>query len=178
MSALQGRGRRVSLVYQAPAAAPITGKEPHIDPTEPCGALADYYRAFNSRNFQLMELNWSDCDNVSMDSPLGGTQNGWTRISRIYRKLFRGTNVVTLELHEYSIHEVGETFLAVGLERGCYLNDAIALDLTIRSSRWFRQMYGRWRQYHHHGSIDDANLLARLQGLLGDCAAADQLGRP
>jgi hypothetical protein len=165
----------VSLVYQSPAAEPITGKEPNIDPTEPFGALADFYRAFNSRNFQLVEFNWSDCDDVSMDIPLVGTRNGWTRIGRIYRELFRGTNIVTLELHDYSIHEVGETFLAVGRERGCLLNDAIVLDLTIRSSRWFRQTHGRWRQYHHHGSIDDANLLSRLKGVLGDCATADQL---
>jgi hypothetical protein len=157
----------VSLVYQSPAAAPITGKEPNIDPTEPSGALADFYRAFNSRNVQLMELNWSDCDHVSMHIPLAGTQNGWTRISRIYRELFRGSNVVTLELHDYSIHEVGETFLAIGRERGCFMNDAIVLDLTIRSSRWFRRIYGRWRQCHHHGSIDDADLLARLRGVLG-----------
>jgi hypothetical protein len=175
MRALQGRGRRVNLVYRAPAATPITGKEPNIDPSEPFGALADYYRAFNNRNIQLMALNWSDCDEVSMESPLGGTQNGWTRISRIYQKLFRGTTVVTLELQDYSIHEVGETVLAVGRERGCCLNDSIALDLTIRSSRWFRQICGRWRQFHHHGSIDDANLLGRLQGLLGDPAATDRL---
>lgn len=171
MSALHGCGRRVSLVYQFPVAEPITGREQNIDPTEPFGALAEYYRAFNSRSFQLMELNWSDCEDVSMAGPLGGTQNGWMSISRIYRKLFRGTDIVTLELHDYSFHEVGETFLVVGRERGCYMNNAIVLDLTIRSSRWFRKAYGRWRQYHHHGSIDDANLLARFQGLFGDRAA-------
>jgi hypothetical protein len=161
----------VSLVHQSPVAEPVTGKEQNIDPTEPFGALAEYYRAFNSRSIQLMELNWSSCEDVSMASPLGGTQNGWTGISRIYRKLFRGPHVITLELHDYSIHEVGETFLAVGRERGCYMNNAIVLDVTIRSSRLFRQVYGRWRQYHHHGSIDDANLLTRLQGLSGDRAA-------
>jgi SnoaL-like domain len=161
----------VSFVDPSPVVEPVTGKEQNIDPTEPFGALAEYYRAFNSRSIQLMELNWSGCEDVSMASPLGGTQNGWVSISRIYRKLFRGTHILTLELHDYSIHEVGETFLVVGRERGCYMNNAIALGLTMRSSRWFRRVYGRWRQYHHHGSIDDANLLARLQGLFGDRAA-------
>jgi len=174
MSALQGCGRRVNLAYQPPSAEPITGQEPNIDLAVPFGALADYYRAFNSRNIQLMELNWSDCGGVSMDSPLGGTHNSWTSISRNYRKLFRSSNIVTLELQDYSIHEVGESFLAVGRERGCYLNNAIVLDLTIRSSRWFRQEHGRWRQCHYHGSIDDPKLLARLQGLLGVCATGDQ----
>jgi hypothetical protein len=178
MSALQGCGRRVNPVRQSPAAEPITGKEANIDPTEPLGALADYYRAFNTRNFQLMELNWSDCDDVSIESPLGGTQNGWTSISRIYRKLFRGANVVTLELQDYSIHEIGETFLAVGRERGCCLSNTVVLDLTMRSSRWFRRIYGRWRQYHHHGSIGDAHLLADLHGLLGNNPAPDQSGPP
>jgi len=139
----------VSFVDQSPVVEPVTGKEQNIDPTEPFGALAT----------------------EPMASPLGGTQNGWVSISRIYRKLFRGTHIITLELHDYSIHEVGETFLVVGRERGCYMNNAIALGLAMRSSRWFRRVYGRWRQYHHHGSIDDANLLARLQDLFGDRAA-------
>ena len=33
----------------------------------------------------------------------------------------------------------------------------------IRISRIFRRVDGRWRQIHHHGSIDDADLLARYQ---------------
>jgi hypothetical protein len=33
----------------------------------------------------------------------------------------------------------------------------------IRTSRWFKLADGRWRQLHHHGSIEDADLLARYQ---------------
>jgi hypothetical protein len=38
-----------------------------------------------------------------------------------------------------------------------------ALEVTIRTTRIFRFRNGRWRQVHHHGSIDDAQLLAAYQ---------------
>jgi ketosteroid isomerase-like protein len=38
------------------------------------------------------------------------------------------------------------------------------LDLAIRTTRIFRRDgSGRWRQVHHHGSIEDAKLLAAYQ---------------
>ncbi|MDQ2802483.1 MAG: nuclear transport factor 2 family protein, partial [Pseudomonadota bacterium] len=33
------------------------------------------------------------------------------------------------------------------------------IDLAIRTTRLFRRAGGRWRQVHHHGSIDDPALL-------------------
>lgn len=50
----------------------ITGKENPIDPRVPEGALAEFYRAFNSRYLVLMAQNWDDSEEASMDNPLGG----------------------------------------------------------------------------------------------------------
>ncbi len=142
---------------------PITGRETDIDTKQAVGALAEFYLAFNSRSFELMELNWIDSNDASMESPLGGSQGGWPAISKLYGRLFRGKATVTAELHDYSIYCVGETFLAVGYERGRYTRDNIDLKYGIRTSRWFTRVYERYRQFHYHGSIDDANLLARYQ---------------
>jgi hypothetical protein len=55
----------VSLLHQSPVAEPVTGWEQNIDPIEPLGALAEYYRAFNSRSIQLMELNTDAGGNIT-----------------------------------------------------------------------------------------------------------------
>jgi hypothetical protein len=37
------------------------------------------------------------------------------------------------------------------------------MPLRIRTTRYFRYENGAWRQFHHHGSIDDAESLAAYQ---------------
>jgi hypothetical protein len=39
----------------------------------------------------------------------------------------------------------------------------VTLDLRIRTTRWFVKSDGRWRQLHHHGSIEEPALLADYQ---------------
>jgi SnoaL-like protein len=147
--------------------APITGQETDIDPTDPVGVLAEFYHAFNSRSFQLLELNWIDSEDASMESAIGGIERGWTTISKIYGLLLHSRRHITLELRDYSIHRLGETFLAVGSEHGRFTSENGDLDFVIHVSRWFTMVYGRWRQVHYHGSIDDAQVLARFQSLMG-----------
>jgi len=38
--------------------------------------------------------------------------------------------------------------------------------LAIRTSRIIKNIAGHWRQVHHHGSIDDPQLLANYQSLV------------
>jgi hypothetical protein len=147
--------------------APITGREADIDPTDPVGVLAEFYHAFNSRSFQLLELNWIDSEDASMESAIGGIERGWSAISKVYGLLLHSRRHVTLELRDYSIHRIGETFLAVGSEQGRFTSEKDVLDFVIHVSRWFTMVYGRWRQVHYHGSIDDAVVLARFQALMG-----------
>jgi hypothetical protein len=137
----------------------ITGRESDADPTEAFGALAEYYRAFNGRNMELLELNWIDSEEASISGPLGGQKRGWGSISRVYDELFRLKAKPNIELHEIAIHEKGETFLCVGRELIRFQRGTVAFEVSARSSRWFTRMYGRWRQLHYHGSIDNADQL-------------------
>jgi SnoaL-like domain len=41
--------------------------------------------------------------------------------------------------------------------------DGTTRPLEARTSRYFRYEDGRWRQYHHHGSIDDPDALRAYQ---------------
>jgi hypothetical protein len=54
-------------------------------------------------------------------------------------------------------------FYAVGRERGEFRLGKTVVKLLIRTTRVFWLLDGRWKQVHHHGSIDDPDLLARYQ---------------
>jgi ketosteroid isomerase-like protein len=152
---------------QAEAVVPvqqaITGRE-SADPTTPAGALAEFYRAFNSRDLALMERNWETSPEAAMDNPLGGIKRGWPEIRPVYERIFSSPAGVYVEFHDYTLHVAGEVFWAIGRERGRFEREGAALDLAIRTSRLFRRdAAGRWRQVHHHGSIEDPRLLAAYQ---------------
>ena len=147
-----------------PAQTPITGRETE-PPATPLGALAEFYRAFNGRDLALMEQNWDPSADAVMDNPLGGIMRGWPAIRKVYQRLFTGEARVTVEFFDYTLHEVGDAFWAVGRERGMLQQESRPdLPLLIRTSRLFRrEEQRRWRQTHHHGSIDDPTLLAEYQ---------------
>ncbi len=144
----------------------VTGREDPADPRDPFGALSEFYRAFNGRDLALMERNWVTSEEVSMAHPLGGIRRGWPDIREGYEHIFRGAATVQVEFHDYSIHCCGEMFYAVGRERGTLQGDNRSLDLKFRTSRIFRFTSDRWRQIHHHGSIENPELLLRYQAAI------------
>ena len=143
-----------------PTQTPITGREPDT-PETTRGALAEFYRAFNSRDLTLIRENWLRSPEDVLDNPLGGIRRGWPAIEEVYRRIFSSQTAVEVEFFDYTLHEVGEVFWAVGRERG-RLSDG-SLQLAIRTTRLFRRHEGRWRQTHHHGSFDDPEMLKAYQ---------------
>jgi ketosteroid isomerase-like protein len=77
---------------------------------------------------------------------------------------WRGDRCGGSSLHEfwdYTQHRSGDVFWVVGRERGRLTMDGASLELAIRTTCLFRRTGGRWRQIHHHGSIEDPDMLAR-----------------
>ena len=142
---------------------PITGKEANIDPTTPSGALAEFYLAYNSRNLSLMEKNWLTTPDASMNNPLGGMCRGWPEIREFYIRIFASPASVRVEFYDYMIFHWESAFLAVGREHGTSQSQDLIMELYSRTSRFYVMMDGRWRQFHHHGSIDDPGLLKLYQ---------------
>lgn len=140
----------------------ITGREP-VSGSGPIAVLTDFYRAFNGRDLAAMRANWADLDEIAMDNPLGGIRRGWIDIESVYQRLFEGPARVYVEFHDYTLQTTPDMFCAVGRERGWFERDGERLTLAIRTSRIFRRIQGVWRQVHHHGSIDDPELLALYQ---------------
>ena len=141
----------------------ITGKEGQGDLSSPYHALVQFYCAFNSGDMDMMSQNWAQSDAIAMDNPLGGIKRGWSEIRSVYERIFSGAARVYVEFHDYTILETAEMFCAVGRERGYFRVGSDDLALAIRTSRIFQKMGDRWRQVHHHGSIEESGLLARYQ---------------
>ncbi len=132
------------------------------DPATPTGALAEFYRAFNERDLVLMRANWHPEECV-LDNPLGGIRRGWAEIEPLYASIFEGAARVRVVFFDYTLHLGRDLFCAAGRERGQLERDGLSLDLAIRTSRIYRRLEGRWRQVHHHGSIEDPGLLQRYR---------------
>jgi SnoaL-like domain len=145
---------------------PITGYEDLRDLTHPRHALTQFYRAFNTRDIILMRQNWSPFEEISMNNPDGGIKRGWPEIRRVYEQLFSGPARVTVEFHSYSLHISGETFFAVGRERGRFETPTAVSDIAFRTTRIFRVLDHHWRQVHHHGSVDDPAQLDLYQSTI------------
>ena len=146
-----------------PTQTPITGAEDLGDLSHPQQALAQFYRAFNSRDLKMIDENFAQTDEVAIDNPLGGIRRGADEPHKMYEGVFKSPADVHVEFWDYTIHRAGDVFWAVGRERGTYRDGETVKNLNIRTTRIFQLVDGRWRQIHHHGSIEDAKLLDDYQ---------------
>ena len=144
----------------------ITGEEAQGDLTRPTEALTQFYFGFNHRDLGTLADNWSQTEEAAMDNPLGGVMRGWEAIRSVYERIMRGPSQVFVEFYDYTIHETAEMFYAVGRERGFLRGPQGELRLSIRTTRLFRKYDDRWKQAHHHGSIEDPELLRRYQAMV------------
>ena len=153
----------LAVAVSPPTATPITGRESAALKGSPHAALVEFYRALNGRDLALMQRHWAEGEEIAMDNPLGGIKRGWAEIGAVYQRVFGGPATVTVEFYDYTLHETPEMFYAVGRERGAFEREGTRIELAIRTSRIFRRVHGAWRQVHHHGSIENPELLARYQ---------------
>jgi limonene-1,2-epoxide hydrolase len=149
-----------------PIQEPITGNEELGDLSQPQQALAQFYRAFNTRDLKMMDENFAPSDEVAIDNPLGGIRRGADQPHKMYEGVFKSPADVHVEFWDYTIHRAGDVFWAVGRERGTYLDGEIVKNLNVRTTRIFQMINSRWRQMHHHGSIEDAKLLGDYQSVV------------
>lgn len=86
-------------------------------------------------------------------------------ISNLYQKIFYGLSTVWVEFHNVVRYLSNNFAVFIGQESGQYTNNGRILDLQKRTSCFFiySEVEGRWFQVHHHGAIDDAELLNNYQ---------------
>jgi ketosteroid isomerase-like protein len=127
-------------------------------------ALESFYYALNSRDLDALRIDWSSNPLTQLNNPVGGIHRGSDSIAGLYERVFGGRLNVQVTFHDV-IAYVGERHaLYTGRESGGYTaRSGEFVPLEIRTTRYFRYEDGHWRQYHHHGSIDDPEALRAYQ---------------
>src|ERR671929_995755 len=103
-------------IQVTPVSEPVTGREPWSDLTQPLAALAQFYRALNTRDLALLQENWEDSPEAAMDNPLGGIRRGWAEIRTVYERPFQNPPTVRFEVWDYTRHATGDVLWVVGRE--------------------------------------------------------------
>ncbi len=134
--------------------------------TEGARALVEsFYYAFNQRDMQVFSRVWADDTLIQLNNPLGGILRGYEPIATLYQNLFRGPASVWVELSDIVEFQTPEMVVFAGRETGEFSKGGKTVSLAIRTSRivqWMGAGVG-WKQTHHHGSIDNAALLAEYR---------------
>lgn len=153
MSARFGRDARARL-----EAAKSTGRDGAL------AALETFYHAFNNRSLEMLGVVWLDDPLVQLNNPLGGILRGADGIRVLYEKVFTGPARVWVEFGDIVEFSLGDVVAFAGREHGEFTVGNTTVPLSIRTSRVFAYAQGvGWRQVHHHGSIDDPDMLRDYQ---------------
>ncbi len=135
---------------------PIPGPGEIGDVRNPLRALAQFYRAFNTRDVDLMDRSWEHSPDVAVVSPLVGLLRGWSTIRRAYERAFQEPGGPVTEFYDYTVRESGELCVVVGRERGHAEVGGKTVQLTGRATNVLRRAKdGTWRLVHHHISLDE-----------------------
>ncbi|WP_211255616.1 YybH family protein [Actinocatenispora sera] len=127
-------------------------------------ALETFYYALNQRDADVLRADWSDDPLAQLNNPLGGILRGGESITALYDRIFTGPVRVTATFRDIVEYLGDDHAVFAGREVGSWAGpDGVEVPLTIRTTRYFRYADGRWRQFHHHGSIDDPAALAAYQ---------------
>jgi hypothetical protein len=120
-----------------PVQEPITGNEQLEDLGQPEQAVIQFYKAFNTRDLNMIDENFAHSDEVAIDNPLGGIRRVADEPHKMYEAVFKSPADVHVEFWDYTIHRVGDIFWAVGRERGTYRDGDEVRSLNIRTTRTF-----------------------------------------
>ncbi|SEN01027.1 YybH family protein [Nonomuraea pusilla] len=127
-------------------------------------ALETFYYSLNNRDLDTLRADWSAHPLAQLNNPVGGILRGGDAISDLYAKIFSGSVTVQVTFGDVVAYLGDRHAVFAGREIGSYTTaDGIETPLEIRTSRYFRYEEGHWRQYHHHGSIDDPDALRAYQ---------------
>ncbi len=127
--------------------------------------LETFYYAFNNKDLETFKRVWLKHELIQLNNPLGGIIRGIEPITELYDRIFNGQASVWVELTDIVYFQSSEMIAFAGREIGEFSIQGQTIDLQIRTTRFFgySDNNGQWVQLHHHGSIDNVELLDRYQ---------------
>ncbi|HEY4017770.1 MAG TPA: nuclear transport factor 2 family protein [Pseudonocardiaceae bacterium] len=127
-------------------------------------ALESFYYALNSRDLDALTQVWHNYDLVQLNNPLGGILRGRGAIVELYQRVFDSPARLEVTFGDIVEYLGPNHAVFAGRETGTFTApDGTRVPLSIRTTRYFGHLEGRWGQLHHHGSIDDADALRAYQ---------------
>jgi hypothetical protein len=139
-----------------------------VDPTVvgAVAALESFYHAFNHENAELIGSVWADDPHVRLYNPVGGIVKGGKEATDRYRSLFAARRNAKVTFHDIIGYHVESMSLFAGREDLTVEIDGTRTVVPVRTSRIFIYINGKWRQVHHHGSVDDPETLDWYQEVM------------
>jgi hypothetical protein len=127
--------------------------------------LETFYYSFNNRDISTFRKVWYDNDLVQLNNPVGGIIRGRKPIVDLYNKIFNGQVRVWVKFKDITYYATEEILVFAGTEIGEFSTRNETIALKIRTSRIFGYLDHEesWFQLHHHGSIDNPELLSKYQ---------------
>jgi hypothetical protein len=127
--------------------------------------LETFYYAFNNKDLDTFKRIWLNHELIQLNNPLGGIIRGIEPILELYDNIFNGQARVWVELTDIVYFKSNDMITFAGREIGEFSVQGQTINLEIRTTRFFGYSDNekQWFQLHHHGSIDNAELLDRYQ---------------
>jgi ketosteroid isomerase-like protein len=131
-------------------------------------ALETFYYAWHNRDAAALRACWSASPFAEIDSPSAGTVRGGEAIARLYQRAVASPADIRLSFEDVVAFYGESDVVYAGRESAIYTaRDGSTVPVEIRCTRYLRYEGGHWRQYHHHGSIDDPDALRSYQQAFG-----------
>jgi len=127
--------------------------------------LETFYYSFNHRDIDTFRRIWLNDELIQLNNPLGEILRGIEPIVELYDRIFHGQASVWVEFKDIVYYRSDDMVTFAGREIGEFSVMDQKIDLQIRTTRFFgySDSEKQWFQLHHHGSIDDVDLLGRYQ---------------
>lgn len=127
--------------------------------------LETFYYAFNHKDLDIFKKVWLNHDLIQLNNPLGGIIRGINQITDLYSRIFNGQADVWVELGDIVYYQSDDMITFAGRETGEFKTGGQKIELQIRTTRFlgYSETEKQWFQIHHHGSIDNVDLLDRYQ---------------
>jgi hypothetical protein len=144
----------------------------HLNQRSMDGALAgleSFYYGFNNQDLDVLKKVWCNDGLIQLNNPVGGIVRGIDSIMKVYDKIFTSPASVWVSFTDIVYYATADMVVFAGTEVGEFVKNREAIALKIRTSRVFGYLDDEksWFQIHHHGSIDNSDLLYRYQTAVG-----------
>jgi hypothetical protein len=130
--------------------------------------LESFYYSFNNKDLDALQKVWYHHEFIQLNNPIGGIVRGSAPILQLYEQIFHGPASVWVRFTDIVFYATEDMVVFAGTEVGEFTTNGETIPLQFRTSRIFCYVDNekRWFQLHHHGSIDNADLLSRYQAAI------------